>query len=706
MSIKKLGFERPRKKAFKKNNTVIKVIGISKKDILSLPQYQIQPDKMPVYSSLFERRELPSSNQNSNIIGSNMLVSSGSNFNHIKTEGLPVVSLSFNPNNLDSDIKKSTYKKAMGDLIDKKNKFKNLDPEQREKMELLAIQKEWAIIAKKEIPKAFKAFQKNRSDADQNSKKLLNNIVKDVRKKHGKVYRATKETQIRAKRLQREMLNYWRKKDKEIQERKKKLEKAEKEIKKKQDEERESMLQKKRLEFIMRKSEIYTHFMAKKLGVAEQEKQELRGEVEIDEKEAEKAVMDMIKKSEKDRQSYKAPQQNPNDDATRLDMVDTSMSTVFKQPSSFKGDLKEYQLKGLRWLDSLFQQGINGILADEMGLGKTIQAISLLAHISENKNDWGPFVIIAPSTTLPNWKHEIEKFCPSLRVLPYWGTFSERKALRKFFNRKHLSMPYSPFHVVITSYQLIALDEKYFKRIKWHYMILDEAQAIKNFNSQRWGVLLSFESRNRLLLTGTPIQNSMAELWALLHFIMPDLFDSHDQFQEWFSKDIEAQAQNDEGEINKRHLERLHKVLKPFMLRRVKKDVENEIGPKKEYNELCEMTYRQKTIYKALKSTIKGKHITKDFLKQDKLKSLTNLFMQLSKVCNHPELLKPKETQSPILISDVSHIDTELINVTLSGMNSMNPAFYKEMHTSNTNPIKFKIPKLIFDELYYLWDRK
>ena len=147
-------------------------------------------------------------------------------------------------------------------------------------------------------------------------------------------------------------------------------------------------------------------------------------------------------------------------------------------------------------------------------------------------------------------------------------------------------MPYSPFHIVITSYQLIAQDEKYFKRVKWHHMILDEAQAIKNFNSQRWSVLLSFDSRNRLLLTGTPIQNSMAELWALLHFIMPDLFDSHDQFQEWFSKDIEAQCQNDEGEINKRHLERLHKVLKPFMLRRVKKDVENEIGPKKEYNEL------------------------------------------------------------------------------------------------------------------------
>ena len=372
----------------------------------SLPQYQVQPDKMRIYSTKFEHGELPPSNLTNNIIGSSKMVSNTPSFNHIKSEGLPVVSLSFNPNNLDSELKGSTHKQAMGDLVDKKQKFKNLDPEQREQMELMAIQKEWAVIAKKEIPKAYKTFLKTKSNYDQNNKRMQNSIVKDVRKKHNKTYRAIKKTQVRAKKLQREMLNYWRKKDKEIQERKKKLEKAEKEIRKKQDEERESMLQKKRLESIMRKSEIYTHFMAKKLGVAEQERHERKREVEIDEKEAEKAVRDIIKNREKQKQSY----ENPNSQQENDDMVDTSMSTVFKQPSSFKGDLKKYQLKGLRWLDFLYQQNINGILADEMGLGKTIQAISLIAHISENKNDWGPFMIIAPSTTLPNWKNEIEKF--------------------------------------------------------------------------------------------------------------------------------------------------------------------------------------------------------------------------------------------------------------------------------------------------------
>lgn len=653
---------------------------------------------MPVYSSMFERSEMPTSGGGSGMIQSSMLVNSTSAFSYIKTEGMPVISLNFNPYNCDDENKKQAYKKAMGEVIQKKDKLKNLDPAQREKVELMAIQKEWALISKKEIPKMWKGFQKNRSDAEQNNKRIINNVIKDVKKKANKLLKGPKECLLRVKRLQREMLTYWRKKDKEIQELKKKRDKAEKEIKKKQDEERESMMQKKRLEFIMRKSEIYTHFMAKKLGVADAAKNEPKGDVEIDEKEAEKAVMDMIKNKEKEKKLYNIPEKVDKSDEIRLDTVDTSMSTVFKQPASFKGKLKEYQIKGLRWLDSLYQQGINGILADEMGLGKTIQAISLLAHISENKNDWGPFCIVAPSTTLHNWKNEIERFCPHLRVMPYWGTFSERKALRKFFNPKHLSMPYSPFHVVITSYQLIALDEKHFKRPRWKYMILDEAQAIKNFNSQRWGVLLSFNSRNRLLLTGTPIQNSMAELWALLHFIMPDLFDSHDQFQEWFSKDIEAHAQNDESELNKRHLERLHKVLKPFMLRRVKKDVENELGPKKEFNELCDMTYRQKMLYKQLKSKVKGKNITKSLHNKSKLENLMNLVMQLRKVCNHPELLKPKETQSPLHLTAAEDFYRESLPVTMTGLNTAIPTIYREIYATNDSLVKYQIPKMIYDE--------
>lgn len=131
-------------------------------------------------------------------------------------------------------------------------------------------------------------------------------------------------------------------------------------------------------------------------------------------------------------------------------------------------------------------------------------------------------------------------------------------------------------------------------------MILDEAQAIKNVLSQRWNTLKEFQSRNRLLLTGTPIQNNMAELWALLNFVMPDLFDSHELFNEWFSKDIEAHSQ-DARELDQIKIQRLHAILKPFMLRRVKKDVEHEIGKKIEHQILCEMTKRQKLLYDSIK---------------------------------------------------------------------------------------------------------
>lgn len=217
------------------------------------------------------------------------------------------------------------------------------------------------------------------------------------------------------------------------------------------------------------------------------------------------------------------------------------------QPNIFTGMLKCYQIKGMTWLANLYDQGISGILADEMGLGKTVQSIAFLCHIAENYGVWGPFLIISPASTLHNWQQEMQRFVPDFKVIPYWGSPNERKILRQFWEPKDLHTKDASFHVVITSYQLIVSDYKYFNRLKWQYMILDEAQAIKSSSSVRWKMLLGFNCRNRLLLSGTPIQNSMAELWALLHFIMPTLFDSHDEFNEWFSKDIESHAENKTG---------------------------------------------------------------------------------------------------------------------------------------------------------------
>ena len=163
------------------------------------------------------------------------------------------------------------------------------------------------------------------------------------------------------------------------------------------------------------------------------------------------------------------------------------------QPHMLMAQLKEYQLKGLNWLATLYEQGINGILADEMGLGKTVQSISLLAYLAETHDIWGPFLVVAPLSTLHNWQQELTRFVPSLKALPYWGNVKDRATLRKFWSKKEISYNKdAPFHVLITSYQLVTQDQQYFQRVKWQYMILDEAQNIKNASSVRWKTLLGF----------------------------------------------------------------------------------------------------------------------------------------------------------------------------------------------------------------------
>jgi helicase SWR1 len=217
-------------------------------------------------------------------------------------------------------------------------------------------------------------------------------------------------------------------------------------------------------------------------------------------------------------------------------------------PFLLRGTLRPYQQAGLEWLVSLHNGNTNGILADEMGLGyvfrsqgsslffidyssrKTIQTISLLAHLACNRGIWGPHLIIVPTSVILNWEMEFKKFLPGFKVLAYHGTAPRRKEIRKGWTSKNL------FNVCITSYQLAAKDASIFKRKPWYYMILDEAHMIKNFKSQRWNTLLAFRSFRRLLLTGTPLQNNLTELWALLQFMMSgSTFAGLSEFHEWFS---------------------------------------------------------------------------------------------------------------------------------------------------------------------------
>ncbi|EJD03854.1 uncharacterized protein FOMMEDRAFT_82627 [Fomitiporia mediterranea MF3/22] len=397
---------------------------------------------------------------------------------------------------------------------------------------------------------------------------------------------------------------------------------------------------------------------------------------------------------EEEEGANKAPGATVDFDSDELNFQNpTSLSgpLTIQQPKMLQTALKEYQLKGLNWLGTLYEQGINGILADEMGLGKTVQSIALLAYLSEVHDIWGPFLVVAPSSTLHNWQQELARFVPSITCLPYWGTVKQRSLFRKFWSKKNISYNKdAPFHVLVTSYNLIIQDAQYFQRIKWQYMILDEAQNIKNSSSARWKTLLGLQCRNRLLLTGTPIQNNMQELWALLHFIMPSLFDSHDEFNEWFSKDIENAAAEGKGgsRMNERQLRRLHMILKPFMLRRVKRHVQNELGEKIELDIYVNLSPRQRALYKALRANIsvaelieKASHIGD----ADAARTLMNLVMQFRKVCNHPELFERADVVAPFSFSEYGRP----ASIAREGN-------FVTCHYSTRSPIDYSIPQLFY----------
>ena len=769
----------------KNKNSQMKNIGISSDEIYTINKYKIDMKHLPKFGKISE-------NQIYNNRGHDIL---GRSFEKNILYKRKV--------NTYSSIEKQN-KEVLRLIETRRKKYQNTSKSDKEKMDNKRLRDYWDELSKNEIPKIPKIYQKSKNETEGLTKRLVNLVQKEIKKKVNRIQRAQKECNIRARKLQKEMLVYWRKREKEIADIQKKKDKIEIDKKKKEDELQEEIIRKKRMEYLLKQSDIYSLMMYKHLGAfmpqedkdKEKEKNEnntnqnknnlannpnykeeiISGKsvlvntktnkivfqsikVDIDEKKAREDVNNLIlkqrqkaaefdqnlnkirktlggeevkiqnnlftintqsqnkqnqnsnftiniKNSNSNNLNINIPNNNINDNnednqIDRLDkpIINNSSSQLIEVPKSFRGELKEYQLKGLRWLDNLFEQGINGILADEMGLGKTIQVISFLAHLSEDKNNWGPFLVIAPNATLYNWQQELNRFCPSLKVLPYWGALRERKTLRKFFNSSQLYVKSSSFHVCITSYQLVVCDEKVFHKVNWNYMILDEAQAIKNIASQRWNTLLSFNCRNRLLLTGTPIQNSMSELWALLHFIMPNLFDSHEQFQEWFSKDIEAHSQ-DKGELNQEQLKRLHKILKPFMLRRVKKDVEHEIGPKKEIEIKCYMTEKQKKLYNSIKKKLSN--ISDLFFTTNskfKVTNLMNLVMQFRKVCNHPELFERNFGKVPFTFKDLINE-----NIGKSVFSLLNGDIY--LRINNYSVVNYYLPKMIFDLCFGLFNRR
>ncbi|KGK40063.1 hypothetical protein CAS74_003096 [Pichia kudriavzevii] len=287
--------------------------------------------------------------------------------------------------------------------------------------------------------------------------------------------------------------------------------------------------------------------------------------------------------------------------------TNTKVLDTYGQPKSLVGvTLKEHQIHGMNWLISMYENGLNGILADEMGLGKTVQTISLLCFLLE-QGIQGPFLIVSPLSVVSNWCSELSSFAPKLSYVSYVGSKDHRQKLRRKSLRK--------FNVVVTSYEISLIDFPYLKNISWSYLVVDEGHRLKNANCMLFSKLKSLNVSNRLLLTGTPLQNNLAELWSLLNFILPDVFHDFATFQSYFNfsefenlanetnpsdrESKEAFSSLVSMEIRKALVDNLHTILKPFILRRLKKDV-LRLPPKREYIIYSSLSPLQSTLYSQL----------------------------------------------------------------------------------------------------------
>lgn len=271
------------------------------------------------------------------------------------------------------------------------------------------------------------------------------------------------------------------------------------------------------------------------------------------------------------------------------------------------GTLRDYQLEGVTWMYEVCLQGMSGILADEMGLGKTIQMIGIIGLLREQENYLGPHIIIAPLSTLSNWVNEFRKWAPTIPVIMYHGKPDDRKVLRDtklFPNLDRQGKPTAQFPVVCTSYEMVIQDSAHLSKINWEFIIIDEGHRLKNAESRLFQEICKFRSATRFLITGTPLQNNLKELWSLLHFLMPLIFTDWEAFETWFDftdlEDEEGTASFINDATKHDLVKKIHAVLQPLLLRRVKAEVAEYLPPKREYVLYAPMTKDQTDLYNAI----------------------------------------------------------------------------------------------------------
>jgi len=326
----------------------------------------------------------------------------------------------------------------------------------------------------------------------------------------------------------------------------------------------------------------------------------------------------------------------------KLTATGTNNLEIKQQPEMLNSDLtlSVYQLIGLNWLVLMHKQAINGILADEMGLGKTIQTIAFLAHLKE-RGDGGPHLIIVPSSTMENWRKELELWAPDIQIVTYWGSQDERRHLRLQLVQDELD-----YDVILTTYNMVISspeDRVLFKKMEFHYVVFDEAHMLKNMASQRYEQLMKIRCSRKLLLTGTPLQNNLIELMSLLIFVMPGMFaKKKEQLKKMFSLFPKQQDESERTNYEKDRIAHAKRIMKPFFLRRLKSDVLTDLPPKIASVERVPMSTRQAELYFQLVADYKDRaaKLAETGQTSSGADSAIGMLMNLRKTANHPLLIR------------------------------------------------------------------
>jgi SNF2 family DNA or RNA helicase len=307
-----------------------------------------------------------------------------------------------------------------------------------------------------------------------------------------------------------------------------------------------------------------------------------------------------------------------------------SIPTV-EPPQALKATLRHYQKDGLSWLWFLHRHGLSGILADDMGLGKTIQSLALLQKVKDEEGR-KPSLVVAPTSVLANWEREVERFAPELATVVWHGQDRRERAERL-----------GDVDLALTSYALVRRDGSELNKVHWRYLILDEAQFIKNADSATALACKALPSDARLALTGTPLENRLSELWSIFDFAMPGFLGSSDHFSDRYEQPIQL-----EGNAETR--ERLRQRIRPFIMRRLKGEVARDLPPKTETIAYCELLPAQAALYReVLEETRRKVYASIDKLGFSRSRiSILAALMRLRQVCCDPRLLKlPPGTPQP-----------------------------------------------------------